>query len=261
VPPGQTVAPRRRPRPPRAKAAAAGLRAAQNRERKDHVSILVGAVGASKLVGDRPDEATECAHRVPHDRRRAMAFSLPQAPLHGRRSGKRRRQRRCRRRFRLTASRGPPAATSLGRVSIVLTHDPGPDLRCDGLTERTRPGAVNLTQIAESVARHLGSSSAHTTAKLVQAAGLRQARRLSPSSICAMRWGRVPWGSDAWSALRRLGAYRASPAEQSQPMSLVVGQGQSRIRCGRVDFRRQPLCLSDSGCDSDLGATSVLLGQ
>ena len=43
------------------------VEAPQDREREDHVAVLVGAVGAPKLVGDRPDETTERAHKAPYE--------------------------------------------------------------------------------------------------------------------------------------------------------------------------------------------------
>ena len=43
------------------------VEASQDREREDHVAVLVGAVGAPKLVGDRPDETTEGAHKAPYE--------------------------------------------------------------------------------------------------------------------------------------------------------------------------------------------------
>jgi hypothetical protein len=42
------------------------VEAPKDREREDHVSVLVGAVGAPKLIGDRPDETTELANKTPH---------------------------------------------------------------------------------------------------------------------------------------------------------------------------------------------------
>lgn len=50
----------------------------QDRERKNHSPVLVGAIGASKLVSDRPDEATERAHKVPHENRLAVTITLPE---------------------------------------------------------------------------------------------------------------------------------------------------------------------------------------
>jgi hypothetical protein len=41
------------------------VQAPQDRERQDHGAVLVGAVGAPQLIGDRPDETTEAARRSP----------------------------------------------------------------------------------------------------------------------------------------------------------------------------------------------------
>ena len=59
------------------------VEAAQDREREDHVAVLVGAVGTPKLVGDRPDEATEGAHKTPHDAHSAMDVGYPSANPRG----------------------------------------------------------------------------------------------------------------------------------------------------------------------------------
>ena len=48
------------------------IQASQDRERKNHIAVLVGAIGAAELIGDRPDEASERAHTSPLDRRRAI---------------------------------------------------------------------------------------------------------------------------------------------------------------------------------------------
>jgi hypothetical protein len=58
---------------------------AQDREREDHTAVLVGAAGAPKLVSDRPDEATERAHRVPYGSDPIVRTTLPEATLSVRR--------------------------------------------------------------------------------------------------------------------------------------------------------------------------------
>lgn len=44
--------------------------------REDHAAVLVGAVGTPKLVGDRPDETPERAHKAPHRNRSTCMVTL-----------------------------------------------------------------------------------------------------------------------------------------------------------------------------------------
>ncbi len=52
------------------------VEAPKDRERENHVSVLVRAVGTPKLVGDRPDETTERTHKAPYGNRSTCIITL-----------------------------------------------------------------------------------------------------------------------------------------------------------------------------------------